>query len=168
MNSIIYINIHNTKWNISIFFQLPSKRLTITNLLSYFHMHTSQQKLHMSQTFKHPLPKTQHPSHYHTTSQTKPNQTKSNLHQSFDALNPPQKTKSLEPKRTHNNALNLIIKEGSPLYNLPHNPLVLLQHRRPPPQQVPPLHLWLPLPYLPHNVPHVRLRRPLLPLHRLP
>lgn len=46
--------------------------------------------------------------------------------------------------------------------------MVLDQHRRPPPQQIPPLQLWLRLPHLPHNVPHVGLRRPQLHLHPLP
>ena len=40
--------------------------------------------------------------------------------------------------------------------------MVLLKHRRPPPQQVPPLTLRLQVPYFPHDVSHVRLP------HRLP
>lgn len=46
--------------------------------------------------------------------------------------------------------------------------MVLDQHRRPPPQQIPPLQLWILLPHLSNNVPHVRLRRPQLHLHHLP
>lgn len=46
--------------------------------------------------------------------------------------------------------------------------MVLDQHRRSASQQIPSLQLWHRLPYLPHNVPHVRLLRPQLRLHHLP
>ncbi|KAK9289392.1 hypothetical protein L1049_007547 [Liquidambar formosana] len=58
-----------------------------------------------------------------------------------------------------------VIKETSPFYNIPHNSMVLIQHRSSPPQQVLALQLWLQIPNLPHNVPHVSLCHPQLHLH---
>lgn len=60
------------------------------------------------------------------------------------------------------------IKKADSVHNMPYIPLVLNQHRSPPPQQVPSLQLWICLPDFPHGLPYVGLRRSQLCLHQVP